>query len=712
MPELPEVEALAHHLREHALYRPVARVDVASMSAIKTFDPPVQALVGRVVTGAARYGKFLAVEFLDRPDDPLHLITHLSRAGWLRWHDTAAVTPPKPGKGPLEFRLHLDEVGGPGFDLTEAGTQKRLAIYLVADPPQVPGIARLGPDALAVTREEFAELLGGHTERIKTLIVDQAWLAGVGNAYSDEILHTARLSPYAVAGRLKPEQVDVLYDALRSVLTDAVERSVGQGAASAQGGEALRTAGARPHRAALPGLRGDRAGGLVRQPVVPVLSGLPDRWQTPRRPAAFPTGPVGAQMNDLLSSPTTLLLLIGLVFLTGGVAIFYFLRNRRNTFATPLERATFGTLHTVALAAPSLREGLSPSSASFALPYLRQLLDTCALTMTDNRGNTLALGRRRRPARARRALAGRAGDLHRAAADAVALGDRLRAPRLRGARHRRGAAGDRRLDHRHARRAHHVHRGPGAPAGHRRSRALRVVSQLELAELDESRARLNRAEVRALRAQISPHFVYNALTTIASFIRTDPVRARELLIEFADFTRYSFRTAGEYTTLQDELTNIERYVRLEKARFGNRLNIKLQIAPEVLSVVLPFLALQPLVENAVRHGLASKPNGGTITITAENAGNECVIIVEDDGVGMDPARLHEDLADAHLSGRARRAGQRRRPDALHVRRRLRPGRRHRDRPGHEDHPAGAEVPGGHPGLSPALVNGAAGGGCR
>ena len=235
MPELPEVEALAHHLREHALYRPVARVDVASMSAVKTYRPPVQSLVGRVVTGAARYGKFLAVEFLDRPDDPLHLITHLSRAGWLRWHDTASVVPPKPGKGPLEFRLHLDEVGGPGFDLTEAGTQKRLAVYLVAEPQQVPGIARLGPDALAVTREEFAELLSGHTERIKTLIVDQAWLAGVGNAYSDEILHTAKLSPYAVAGRLKPEQVDVLYDALRSVLTDAVERSVGQGAASLKG---------------------------------------------------------------------------------------------------------------------------------------------------------------------------------------------------------------------------------------------------------------------------------------------------------------------------------------------------------------------------------------------------------------------------------------------------------------------------------------------
>jgi formamidopyrimidine-DNA glycosylase len=235
MPELPEVEALAHHLREHGLYRPVARVDVASMSAVKTFDPPVSALRGRVVTGAARYGKFLAVEFLDRPDDPLHLITHLSRAGWLRWHDTAATTPPKPGKGPLSLRVHLDEVGGRGFDLTEAGTQKRLAVYLVADPQQVPGIARLGPDALAVTRSDFAELLTGHTERIKTLIVDQAWLAGIGNAYSDEILHTAKLSPYAVAGRLKPEQVDLLYDAMRSVLTDAVERSVGQGAASLKG---------------------------------------------------------------------------------------------------------------------------------------------------------------------------------------------------------------------------------------------------------------------------------------------------------------------------------------------------------------------------------------------------------------------------------------------------------------------------------------------
>ena len=235
MPELPEIEALAHHLREHAIYRPVARVDVASMSAVKTFDPPVQSLAGRVVTGAARYGKFLAVEFADRPDDQLHLITYLSRAGWMRWHDSAGTAPPKPGRGPLELRVHLDHVGGPGFDLTEAGTQKRLAVYLVHDPREVPGIARLGPDALALSADEFAELLRGHTERIKTLLVEQTVLAGIGNAYSDEILHTAQVSPYAASGRLRPDQVDALYAAMRSVLTDAVDRSVGQKAAELKG---------------------------------------------------------------------------------------------------------------------------------------------------------------------------------------------------------------------------------------------------------------------------------------------------------------------------------------------------------------------------------------------------------------------------------------------------------------------------------------------
>jgi two-component system LytT family sensor kinase len=166
-----------------------------------------------------------------------------------------------------------------------------------------------------------------------------------------------------------------------------------------------------------------------------------------------------------------------------------------------------------------------------------------------------------------------------------------------------------------------------------------VSSQLALAELDSSRARLARAEVRALRAQISPHFVYNALTAIASFVRTDPERARELILEFAEFTRYSFRAHGEYTTLAEELRSIDRYLTIERARFGDRLQVRLQIAPEVLPVGLPFLCLQPLVENAVRHGLSRKPGLGTVAVIAHDTGAECLITVEDDGVGMDPAVL-------------------------------------------------------------------------
>jgi formamidopyrimidine-DNA glycosylase len=230
VPELPEVEALAEHLRTHALARPVARVDLASMTALKTFDPPLSTLTGRLVTGAARHGKFLDVEL-----DGIHLVVHLSRAGWLRWHDQASTTPPKPGKGPLEFRVHLETVGGPGFDLTEAGTQKRLAVYLVTDPQQVPGIAKLGPDALSLGRAEFGELLAGRTERLKTLIVDQQVLAGIGNAYSDEILHVAKLSPFAAAGKLDAEAVDRLHAAMIGVLSEAVDRAVGQDAARLKG---------------------------------------------------------------------------------------------------------------------------------------------------------------------------------------------------------------------------------------------------------------------------------------------------------------------------------------------------------------------------------------------------------------------------------------------------------------------------------------------
>jgi two-component system LytT family sensor kinase len=177
-----------------------------------------------------------------------------------------------------------------------------------------------------------------------------------------------------------------------------------------------------------------------------------------------------------------------------------------------------------------------------------------------------------------------------------------------------------------------------------------VCIQLELAKLDESKQQLAKAEVRMLRAQISPHFLYNALNSISSLIRTDPERARDLLQEFADFTRYSFRTSGQFTTLAEELRNIDRYLTIQSQRYADRLNVRIKIAPEVLSVVVPFLVLQPLVENAVQHGLSPKPGGGTVTVVAQDNGNEALISVEDDGVGMDADRLFADLRDAHKTG--------------------------------------------------------------
>lgn len=191
MPELPEVEALADHLRRHAVGLPVGRVDVAALSVLKTFDPPITALTGHTVTGAHRWGKYLGLQVGD-----LHLITHLSRAGWLRWSDALSATPLRPGgKSPIAMRVHLGPPGqAPGFDLTEAGTQKRLAVWLVDDPFAIPQIASLGPDALSLSPDDLTAVLKGNTGRIKTVITDQKVIAGIGNAYSDEILHVAKIS--------------------------------------------------------------------------------------------------------------------------------------------------------------------------------------------------------------------------------------------------------------------------------------------------------------------------------------------------------------------------------------------------------------------------------------------------------------------------------------------------------------------------------------
>jgi formamidopyrimidine-DNA glycosylase len=229
MPELPEVEALRDFLDDRLTGRTVERVTPLAVSVLKTYEPRPAALEGQTFTGVSRWGKFLDLEA-----GGLHLVVHLARAGWLRWRESMPPSPPRPGKGPLALRLSLTppEQGGDGggFDLTEAGTRKRLAVYCVHDPAEeVPGIARLGPDPLTdhFTPEVFAGLLRGERHRIKGLLRDQSVIAGVGNAYSDEILHAARLSPFKIAGELSEEEVTGLYEALRATLRDAVERSRG-----------------------------------------------------------------------------------------------------------------------------------------------------------------------------------------------------------------------------------------------------------------------------------------------------------------------------------------------------------------------------------------------------------------------------------------------------------------------------------------------------
>ena len=236
MPELPEVQALAEFLTERCRGRHVAGVEVAAINALKTFDPPVTALGGLAVNGVIRHGKFL-----DLDADGVHLVIHLARAGWIRWSEQLPSGPAKPGKGPLALRVRLDD--GSGFDVTEAGTQKRLSVSVVLDPADVPGVARLGPDPLAdgFDQAAFEEIVQAHPrQQLKGLLRDQGLIAGVGNAYSDEVLHAAQISPFKPAGNLTPSESQRVYGALRDVLTTAVDAARGLEAKELKDGKRMR----------------------------------------------------------------------------------------------------------------------------------------------------------------------------------------------------------------------------------------------------------------------------------------------------------------------------------------------------------------------------------------------------------------------------------------------------------------------------------------
>jgi two-component system LytT family sensor kinase len=315
--------------------------------------------------------------------------------------------------------------------------------------------------------------------------------------------------------------------------------------------------------------------------------------------------------------------------------------RRRGEFGSPVDRKTYETLHTASRASQHLGNGLTPQGATKAAKHLRAMLGTEAIALCDTE-STLAwdgTGAHHRE------------HVWRHAANMLASGRTVVLDA------REVACGDPSCPIRTAILAPVISEdrvvaalaayGPNASAGLVRATeevARWVSTQVELAELGRQRSRATEAELRALRAQISPHFIYNSLAAIASFVRTDPDRARELLLEFADFTRYAFRRGGAFTTLAEELGNIEHYLALEQARFGDRLQISLLVAPEVLSVAVPYLAIQPLVENAVHHGLESKEGVGHVSITASDRGSMAEIVVEDDGIGSDPDVIRAVLA--------------------------------------------------------------------
>ncbi|MFT4052733.1 MAG: DNA-formamidopyrimidine glycosylase family protein [Microbacterium sp.] len=228
MPEMPEVQGLVDFLAERTRGLAITKATVANIAALKTYDPPIETLRGAHVTGATRHGKFVDMAADASAIEPLHLIFHLAKAGWLRWYDRLPSTVIRPGRTPIALRIGFND--GSGFDLTEAGTKKSLAVSIARSPGDVPGIARLGPDPLdaGFTRDSLAGLCAGRRTQIKGVLRDQSIVAGIGNAYSDEILHAAKMSPYALAASLGSAEIDRLYAALRSTLADAVTQASGK----------------------------------------------------------------------------------------------------------------------------------------------------------------------------------------------------------------------------------------------------------------------------------------------------------------------------------------------------------------------------------------------------------------------------------------------------------------------------------------------------
>ncbi len=353
-------------------------------------------------------------------------------------------------------------------------------------------------------------------------------------------------------------------------------------------------------------------------------------------------------MTDLLSDIFNERALVGALAMLVVGGLFALIVRRRKSEGS-VDDAVLDAVQRLSKAAPAMRSGLTEEAADQAVKHLVEMLKCVAIGITDERGHLLSWD-------------GGANEHYQHLIPtidvAIRKAQRAAIPHTNLKCNQRGRCPMRTAVIVPLIPDGHVEGTLIVVGGVNSKRLIRAADevakfvsiQLELAKLDESKQALAKAEVRMLRAQISPHFLYNALNSISSLIRTDPERARDLLQEFADFTRYSFRTSGQFTTLAEELRNIDRYLTIQSQRYADRLTVRIKIAPEVLHVVVPFLVLQPLVENAVQHGLSPQPGGGTITVVAQDNGNEALISVEDDGVGMDADRLFADLRDAHKTG--------------------------------------------------------------
>ena len=339
-----------------------------------------------------------------------------------------------------------------------------------------------------------------------------------------------------------------------------------------------------------------------------------------------------------------------------GCFVYLLLRRQRRGFGTLEERATLRTLGFATSTLATLQRGLTRQSAGRVLPELAELAASPAVAIYGDSG-LLAF----------HAAAGSTGESHRGhlGEETAAVLDALGGGRLRlialhgpgaGCELRQAAVAPLLVDDRPVAALVTYHLGTPGPAALSINRDLAelVATQLRLQEAERSRGALARSELQALRAQISPHFVYNTLTTIAAFIRTDPDRARELVIEFANFTRRAFRgPQREFSSLADELIYTRQYLMIEQARLGKRLQVRLNVEPEVLNTTVPALVVQPLVENAIKHGMEKSSGTTTITIRAEDQNDECLIVVADDGCGFDPDQAGQQGALANIDRRLR-----------------------------------------------------------